>query len=262
MVERVLEVTSGRVSELIFSPGGKELLALIDDYYVYIWNVADGETFLRSAGSWGRNIIKSAAFSPRYREVILGGANGDIMVLGLDTKRIEQWESIQEGFVTCLVFSQDGSQLASGSNKHQSIGNYQSVVVWHKDTKYVGKRLGEHTPSWGPIVLAFSSDGRKLASTSDDIILVWHVNAADGEQEAKPTVVAVFEPPCVVITDLAFSSDGSKLVAEFADQHVDVYVLASATCEQKLDFQPEPLTSIFSWDRDKSSTLFGRHILQ
>jgi len=76
-----------------------------------------------------------------------------------------------------VVFSRDGSKLASGSHD-------RTMRIWNVTTGKVEQMLEGHSD---PVMsVAFSRDGSKLASRSDDrTVRVWNVAIGQVEQILK-----------------------------------------------------------------------------
>jgi RNA polymerase sigma factor (sigma-70 family) len=117
--------------------------------------------------------------------------------------------------VTCLAFSPDGNNLASG-------GYDQAVAIWDADTgKELARLTGHRT---GIEAVAFSPDGKFLASGGggpvgrggeDHIIRVWDVGARKQ--------VAGFGPGGVTVVSVALSPGGKLLAAVLADGNTDLW---------------------------------------
>jgi hypothetical protein len=111
--------------------------------------------------------------------------------------------------VTSLAFSADGKWLASGAD------DPGPVIVWD----VAGGRKRGHLEHAAVRALAFSPDGRTLASgadTSGSALKLWDVAGGPG-----PCLHEDIPGGCV--SALAFSSDGSQLVAGWRDNAVQVW---------------------------------------
>ena len=129
------------------------------------------------------------------------------LAAGLENGRVELWE-VETGQRTgalrhadwgpvTVVFSPDGTHLASGSREHV-------IKLWDVETKTAGRPLGgdegEQT-SMADIPLAFSPDGSRLiAGFHDGTVRLWDV--------ATRTEVATLEGHTDRVTSVSFSPDG------------------------------------------------------
>ena len=120
--------------------------------------------------------------------------------------------------VECVVFSPDGSMVASGSLAEESVefgssgrrmtSDYGYVSLWDAANGELLKVLEGHTEK--VTSLAFSPDGSLLASgSSDDTVILWNVET--GEQ------LRTFEGHQGNVYDIAFSPDGAMLASGSSD---------------------------------------------
>ena len=131
---------------------------------------------------------------------------------GLDNGRVELWgvESGERigtlrhadwGRVTAVVFSPDGTRLASGSWD-------QVIKVWDVETRReVGTwEVPPESDFLWPLSVAFSPDGTRLVSGfQDGTVRLWDV--------ATQTEVAVLEGHTDRVTSVSFSPDGATLAS-------------------------------------------------
>lgn len=100
--------------------------------------------------------------------------------------------------VTSIVFSRDGSILASGSKDH-------TVRLWDLEGNLIASPLRGHTDYVNAI--AFSADGRYLVTASSDkTIRLWDLRNLDLPSKA-------FAGHQDVITSVAFSPDGQSIIS-------------------------------------------------
>jgi WD40 repeat protein len=102
---------------------------------------------------------------------------------------------------------------------------YRTVRVWNIDSGEVEQTLEGHSDSVRGV--AFSPDGSKLASASDDrTVRVWNVDSRKVEQ--------TLEGHSDFVVGVAFSPDGRKLASASADRTVRVWNVDSGEIEQTL----------------------------
>ena len=112
--------------------------------------------------------VKSFAFSPDGKKIVMGFDNGKILLIDAkDGDIINQPEKFSghTGWITSLAFAPDGKWIVSGSLDG-------SVRVWETDTGLpTCKPLKGHMN--GIRSISVSSDGRKIVSNSGQVVLVW-----------------------------------------------------------------------------------------
>jgi RNA polymerase sigma factor (sigma-70 family) len=147
---------------MTFSPDGKTLTAGVvnqRDYSVWSWDVASGKghALLKELPPQGAPL----AFSSNGRTMAAGGMHGNIhfwdLHLGRDRHKVPgQWG----------IFSPDGRTFV--------VGTSEAVRLYEVATGQERRRFVGHNRNISSFV--FSSDGRKLASGSQDTtVLVWDV---------------------------------------------------------------------------------------
>ncbi|MGZ9223046.1 MAG: nSTAND1 domain-containing NTPase, partial [Anaerolineales bacterium] len=165
---RVLEGHSAEVGGVAFSPDGKLLLTSSEDGTLITWDVETGEQL--------QNIpdftVFKVSFSPDGTRVAAATFNGLQVWMYAPGEPLTLEESqamltIPDG--SAGIFSPDGKQLAALSLSTAS-GN--AVKLWDATTSQELLTLMGHT-DW-IAGLAFSPDGKRLASTSlDGTVRIW-----------------------------------------------------------------------------------------
>src|SRR5262249_28283671 len=140
--------------------------------------------------------VISVAFSPNGRQIASGCMDGSVQIWDAWTGRV--LHPLQKGGAVRLTYSSDGQLLAG----FQIDG---TIVVWKSTTWEILASFQSGQDGWTSY-LAFSPDGRVLASVRQDVRL-WDIGPKD-EMNALRLVSIPLEHPARFAA-VAFSPDGS-----------------------------------------------------
>ena len=183
---RTLAGHQGNVSSVAFSPDGQQIVSGSFDKTLKLWDTNSGKLLKTITGHNGK--VRSVAFSPDGQRV--AGADVTIKLWDVASGRELQSFSGHTKGVRKVVFSPDGDRIFScSSDKTIKVWDVDSTVkVW--DVTPSGDALApkpavtESAETLPPhsahtkrvTCVAFSPDGRRIVSGSDDnMVKVWDV---------------------------------------------------------------------------------------
>lgn len=128
--------------------------------------------------------------------------------------------------VQSLAFSPDGQTIASGG--------YRTVKLWQRQTP---QKIADYPPTAQPITaLALSPDGKLSAQgqASGDIAIL---DLTEGK------TIRTLKGHRGLVSDLAFTADGSKLYSASADKSLRTWIVEDGSPSHQID-NPAPITAI------------------
>jgi WD40 repeat protein len=191
----------GNLYSVAFAPDGRTLISASMDDTVRLWDPATGEGIRHFEAHRGG--VWCMALAPDGKALATGSWNDTAIRLwdAAAGKELRRLEGHPAG-IDHLAFSPDGTTLASVSNGHTPARDEHPLRLWDAATGKELRRLDGPPERAGPRPLAFSPDGKLLAS-KDDKVRLWEV--------ATGRVYREFETPNENVTSLAFSPDGRTL---------------------------------------------------
>lgn len=190
---------AGSVTGVAFSPDGKRLASASYDGSLKVWDNTSGQEIPSLKGLM--NAFYSVAFSPDGKRLASANTEKTVKVWDANTGKELINLSGHTGNVMSVAFSPDGNWLASASMD-------QTVKVWDAANGKESHTLKGHTS------VAFSPDGKRLASCQGATVKVW--DTASGQE------TLTFKEH-VGILSVTFSPDGKRLASSGQDQTVKVW---------------------------------------
>ena len=224
--KKVLASLSGHsqaVKSVTFSPDGKILATASDDKTIKLWQI---ETLAEICTLLGHShAVKSVAFSP----------DGQILASGSWDKTIKLWD-VNTGTEICtmtghqlqvnsVAFSPQGQLLASASYD-------RTIRLWQIPTLESSHKEFQNRPcysllgtlsghAWAVLTVAFSPDGKILATGSDDnTIKLWEVNTGQ--------LICTLVGHSWSVVAVAFTADGETLLSASCDKTVKLWRVSTA----------------------------------
>ncbi|MDE0398836.1 MAG: T9SS type A sorting domain-containing protein [Candidatus Poribacteria bacterium] len=200
------------ISSIAFSPDGSTLASGSWDETVRLWDVATGTH--KTTLTEHTEGVSNVAFSPDGRTFVSSSFNEDKVILwGVGTW---QQKAALNTDINCFAFSPDSSTLATGSWRGE-LHLWDVASGTHK-AEFLGH------PS-GIFSVAFSPDGKTLASGGVDKLYLWDIDSGTRKLSITGHTDGVYS--------IAFSPD-SKTLASGSSEQIRLWDIGTSTHESTL----------------------------
>ena len=197
------------IEDVLFSPDGKSILSLVDDYQIRMWDIATGKR-RRFTGYTG--YLTNACFSPDEKTLATANYPGGIRIWDITTGKLKRTISNLNPRDNSHHIQYDTYYIAFTPNREKVIISQDdgAISLWDTATKRLHALIGKKNSSKGtwPNDVLVSPNGETIASwnaSKDGLIRFW--NAMTGEH--KRTIKGHKGP----INRVVFSPDSSTLVS-------------------------------------------------
>jgi RNA polymerase sigma factor (sigma-70 family) len=273
-----------RVYRLSVSCDGKTLAGAIYENKqdrIAFWDTNSGQR-LRSFPAPTRGSVQDLVFSPDDKYLAGASTDGTACVYEVATgKRRHEFRNGDKLWVYSVAFSPDAKTLASG-------GRDGRIRFWDLDT---AKEVGHIDHALSPVALAYTPDGKRLASAGGSAVHVWDVAGgrpaftAPGHHSRLEAVVhsptagllaTAGEDHVILLWDtatgkevrrltghnygvsaLAFSPDGKRLASGGNNDDASVRVWEVATGKQLSRFEGHKYVSYLRFSPDGKRLISG-----
>ncbi len=225
------------VETAAFSPDGKTIATASFDKTIKLWNASDGAELATLKGH--KDPVLALSFHPDGHILVSSSSQWGRGNYGRSPAEIKLWDlethtevatlPPQPSHVFTMVFSPDGKTLITGSMD-------TTVRLWDFESRKETSTLDpnkvpdqpEGEPAPVPLAVAFSPDGRFLATAGEDkLILVRNAET----REILHTLTGHDD----VVAGLAFSPDGATLASSSYDKTVRLWEMPSGRAKTTLN---------------------------
>ncbi|KAI5459655.1 hypothetical protein BGZ63DRAFT_446476 [Mariannaea sp. PMI_226] len=191
-----------------FSPDGKLLALGFTDGTIQVRDASNGNLIQTMTNGTEITII-SLAFAPDNQRIVFGSVDGIARLWHLTKPTLRTTKEKFIGPFKLLVFSPGNKFLVSASVSRKS-----KLYIWNTNTGVLLRALPIR-----PFVteVAFSGDGKRLASSSGDRVQIWDLDNG----------LLVYELICKRVISLAFSPCGQLLATGSSTGEVQVWDVGS-----------------------------------
>ena len=194
----IVNAHTERITAVAFSSDGSTLASCGHDKIIYLWNVHTAD--LKDILVGHEHNVHGLAFSPSGKILASAGSDGTIRLWDVNTRETLKTIAVFGGGIDQVAFSPSGDILVSS-------GRNSPIEFWDVNT---GEHLKSITPQKITHAIAFSPDGRTLASSHQTEINLWNVDTGE--------LTETFTGHTDYIYPIVFSPDGKTLISGSYDR--------------------------------------------
>ncbi|OTA95499.1 hypothetical protein M434DRAFT_393726 [Hypoxylon sp. CO27-5] len=221
------------VSDLAFTPDGKQIASGSNFEAVRFWDVATKTTRCKYEGSTDK--MSSVAISPDGMTLAAGSDDFTVMAWNIRTGALLYALQAHSGWVNSVFFSPDGKLLASGSMD-------ETIALWDAATGQEVRRFDNQSSCVNSAT--FSPDGLLIAAGSvDHIVRLWGIS--NGVEEIRQ----IFDGHSGSINSVRFSPNGRQIVSGSDDMTIKLWdITIGAECNSLKGHTKKVMAVAFSPD--------------
>ncbi len=231
--EALLSGHTELVTSIEYSPDGKTLASGSLDWTIRLWDMENLKHIKTLQGHKGA--VNSVVYSPDGKTLASGGDDG---IYTWDVKNWQHQKLYKNVFteITSVVYSPDGNTLIGSSKK----GN---LHVWDTLKQQKIEMLNAHKRHGSPkeyldymMSVAFSADGKTLASWCDGKMRIWNIDNRKLKSFAIQSKSSIYS--------LAFSKNNSTIVTGSHDGKLNLWDKTTGEHKRTLEGHTDKVTSV------------------